>query len=689
MKKIIVLIAVIAAVTLLAACGAEKEPERIPYEVIVSVDGAGRVAASPAGNEPVFDDGDDAGNVHLTLTEDAGYTLEARPDEGAVFECWQKDGRWYSDESRIDVVFSSPSVYTAVFGADMSTLRITVQPVTETVLEAPDGFELNVGVNNWELVRSYQWQINNGDHDNPAWVDLKDCSSGRTAALVKPATFPDERDAEYRCVIVSEDGETLVSDIATVRITNQREYVNCIWFSGYAVLPGQTLNLSDEGLGTGTVSLNEKGDAAVLTDVCADSSDPVYDYYDSNLGLCGTFFNYPYETFTVRIEGTNIFTNTYWQEEENSGGIPVCFNFLDDSKCTDLIFEGDGTLTLTGGTHMIYSNTKVTVKCDMNFGKIGDRYTTGIYAYEIEIAENVSIDADLNGFLLRTRTPEKHTDRLTGAIVIKEGAVINAVCSIPVISVGSTDFHVVSAMNGFEMDGGTLNMLIQADGRRFDERHGVAQIIALQAHFGDIAISDGSAVNAVFSACASDSGHDYVFNGCVLNAEEGSVFVTDSEVRANAQVPWVWNFAGVYAKDVTLEKSFVVIDVKARGSVLGFSMQGVLRLTDSAVHVDAFTYTELTDRQSFGIIATGLEMDESSYVRTNATDIAVAIQTGAGDTERRFEEDYVPTVFSDLKSEGATANVWSMEGAEHNFVYFETFYGDGCENPANFALISR
>ena len=217
MKKIIIVLAILTGLALLAACGTEKEFKKLPFEVIVSTDGAGQVAAVPAGQTPVFEDGTDGETIHITLPDTADYVLEAKPDEGWVFAGWQKDGRPYSTESRLNVTLSSVAVYTAVFETDNSTLRIMTQPLAETEVTVPDGFELYVGVNNDELVQSYQWQVNNGDPGDPAWVDLDECVTGRTNSLVKPATYSDERDNEYRCVI--KNGKiTVNSNAATLTI---------------------------------------------------------------------------------------------------------------------------------------------------------------------------------------------------------------------------------------------------------------------------------------------------------------------------------------------------------------------------------------------------------------------------------------------------------------------------------------
>ena len=568
-------------------------------------------------------------------------------------------------------------------------LSIISEPKLVNPVKIPEGFSLEVKVNDESLVKSYQWQINNGTDFDPAWIDL-DCESGRTNKLVKPATFSDDISRGYRVIIKDINDNYLFSDVYKVDPINSWDYINCVWICGYKIMAGETFNLATTKLGSGTITFNEKGDEVTLNDVCVDNSNPIYDYYDSNLGFDGLFYNYPYKSFKVVVNGVNTFTNTYWQESENAGGIPFCFNFMDDSKCKNVIFEGDGSLTLCGGSHLIYSNTKVTIGCDMNFGKIGSRYATGVYANEIEVLEGVSIDANLNGFLFQTKDPLEKELNLNGDIYIRKNATINLISSIPLVSVGSTDFHAISGMNNVYIDGAYINMILQGDSKRFDEFHGVGQMIAIQAHEGDIEISNDSVINVLYNVKGKDT--IYVLNGCALCSEEGNISISDSTFKVSGKMEYIYNFVGIFACDVTVNRSNVNLDILAQGSVLGLSMQGVLKLIDSDMYVDAKTLTEVIERQSFGLISLGLEM-ENSILSLKATDVALAISTDFGDEYIEFDDNYEAKVLNDFDvvlPERYIINQWCMDGSFHDYAYFETIYKEGNTlTPASEVLLNK
>ena len=592
-------------------------------------------------------------------------------------------------------------------------LKISAQPKSEA-LSAPKGFELSVGVNREDLVQSYQWQINNGTEDDPAWINL-DSISARTNKLIKPSTTSNDIDRQYRCIIKDINGDYLFTDPATIEIENSREFVNCSWVAGYAVEAGKTFDLSTTALGTGEISLNEAGDTLTIKDVCLDNSNPIYDYYDCPIGFESIYYNYPNETFKIKVEGTNVVTNTYWRDDSNSGGIAFCFNFLgENNKCKNVIFEGDGTLSITGGTHMIYSNTKVTIDADMNFGKIGSRYTTGVYASEIEVCEDVNIDANLNGFLFQTQEP-KGFDELdapivgsatpfnvtailrqenptvtagesivNGDITIKNGARISLISSAPMVSVGTTDFHAISSMYDLNIEGAYIDMILEVNPKTFDENHGVSQLVALQSHLGDIDIYN-SQITVKYRAPESDV---TVLNGAVIVAETGDVSIDSSYVKAYGNTEGIIGFSCVYANDAVISNSSKVeFDVYSHGHALGFNLQGDFIINNSEAYIKVYAI-DLMDTnifeehdefiQNFGIIGCGFNIF-NSILSVDVIDVAIAIYVGGGEEPYEPFPGYVPTKITIEFPEGSDyeVNLWNLEGSINEYAYFETIYEYG------------
>ena len=633
---------------------------------------------------------------------------------------------------------------TSADGSD-GVLRITKQPAALTEIRIPDGITLSVEVNDESLVESYRWQRANGvdANDEYYFVDL----DGRTATsntLIKPSTgvFDGiDEDVVYRCVVTPKEGEPIVSDVATVR-TDAREIEQsgrfiCLNIGEFALLPGKTFDLADTYLGTGTISLNERGDEATLTDVVFDNTNPFYDYYDTSLGLEVCVFNYPYETFTIRVNGSNLFTNSFFQPSTGQSGVPFCFNFLGAGNlCENVVFEGDGTLTVTGGTQMIYSNTKVTVDCDLTFNKVADHYTSGILASEIEIKEGVGIDANLNGFLFRSTAKGKND---LGDIRLCEGVTVNAICSIPPVMAGTTDFHVVSAMGSFFSQGAKLNVTIAGDYRRFESDgegggpfgaadpardfdasglrpavsrrlgedpegteatvfapltqseapilgESVGRMLFLQTHMGIVSLKD-SEIDVAFQIRDYEVGEYYTFsNACFFSLDsetQGRLYFDGTKFNGRIDSEYVVNFYAVFAVDLDVDNgSEIVIDAATAGIVHG------LRIDEGTISVAGGSTLKLNlgkhpggSVESIGAVTSDLVIEDegSRFVIDFDRGAAIFFVVGEGEEARNYEPDYEPVVLKDCSFEidgTPVVNVVSTAVFD-GWVYFETVFAEG------------
>ncbi len=589
-------------------------------------------------------------------------------------------------------VFTALFALAALVGCGKAdTLKIVKQPATDFEVAVSEGFTLTVGVNDESLVKSYRWQTRKGNSkDGYEWVDLKGDSARKKTLLNPCVTSFDGGDGElcYRCLITDVNDVVFQTETSVIRVTDADKFVDLITVGGYPLKAGKTIDLASVGLGKGTVSLNEAGDEAVFENAVLNLANSVCDYTHAfNM----TFNDYQSDTFTVKINGENSIIS-------NCGVDYNLFNFdfRENSKCENVVFEGDGLLSLAGGKTAINANTRVTVECDMIFGKMSDEAASGISAYDIIVTDGVRIDADLNGFLFKTVESEKMKEPgglIYGQIVIENGAVINLTTSAPAQK-GRNDFYGIAAAGCVSLRGATVNMMLVADGKRFPDGHSINSLSAIFSK-GEISLFDGSRLNITVSS--SDHDKNFIYSATIMHVFNniGKISIIDSEVSIKGDLDDEDGGMGaVSAPAVEVIRGNLDIDISSKGDPIAIESWKGIRESNRFLIADS--YVRVRSRSTDGrrflkycVYANGFEMTGDSTLDIDTDGVALAIFKQVG-TIAPFDKNYKPTVLDkyDIFPSDAVINRWYLDDVMTGCPQYETVYAKGeTENPIGRLII--
>lgn len=560
-----------------------------------------------------------------------------------------------------------------------SELKIVTQPVEIQHCDIPDGYSVEVKVNDENLVKSYAWQYNNAVREEKQdWIYL----TGEDATKAKytcVSSKSNDHYHEYRCEITGKDGTVIYSDSSKIYFDNKYSYEPVVYVGDYAVKGGQTLDLSTTSLGTGKVSLNEVGSVVTLDHVNIDNTVSVKKSSEGSICFEMLSYGYPFKDFTVNVVGDNKVLNTFWQPSHNASGIPFCFNFMrkfegDIPVIENVLFTGDGTLSIAGGTHLIYANTKVTVDCDMIFGTVEDHYGTGIYADDIEFTEGVSISGKLNGYICLAEKPHYQKDDVNGNVTINKDVKIVVESKSPVVSAGASVMSLICAYKNVNITDATISLNEITLAERYAGHGGIGEIVGIKSQTGNVNIIN-SVVDATFNATKYDS--HYASNCGFIVADRGTVNIDNSELSSSVDTPYITGGNLIYGKQgISITDSSVRGKAYLKGIVEGLSCNGLLSIDNSQVVINIYSYDY--SQATKGVITTSMAFGNNVQFDINAVEgIAISVQVGAGDEPKEFDPEYVPSVLNAVtitEPKNHVINLYSMQGSIHDYVYMETIF---------------
>jgi len=558
-------------------------------------------------------------------------------------------------------------------------LEIISQPLEVQHCLIPDGYSLEVKVNNESLVKSYRWQFNNAVREEKQdWIYL-DGLNATYSKFTNTASKSNDHYAEYRCAITDINDNITYSNSGKIYFDNKYSYVPVIYVGENAVRGGETLDLSTTNLGSGKVSLNNTGSEVTIDNVNIDNTE--YLKYNSEGSTCFEIlsYGYPYKEFTVNLKGNNEVLNTFWQPDHNASGAPFCFNFMrqfegDIPLIENIKFTGDGTLSITGGTHLIYANTKVTVDCDMIFGTVEDHYGSGIYCDEIEILEGHSLSGSLNGYVLLAEIPHHPKANVQGNITIHDNVSIVMEVKSPFVSAGACKLSMINAYNDLTINNATISLSEVTLAERYIGKSGIGEIVGLKSRQGNISIKN-STIKTTINATEYDS--LYASSCGFIVASDGNINIDQSFLTCDCETPYITGGKLISSKgNIAISNSIFRGKMYVNGSIEGISSNGTISTNNSHIFVDVYSFNHSSKLR--GVITAGLTIGNNVQFDIKTTQgIAILVQIGAGEEKREYEEGYVPTIFTDVNittPESSLVNVYSIEGSKHNYVYMETIY---------------
>ena len=562
---------------------------------------------------------------------------------------------------------------------------VTVQP-EDAAVNYPDSASFHVEVAEPGQVASWQWIASDGYSEY-----VLDGVSARTDTLVIPATEQNENDIFYCCKITDKEGNITFSDDARLHITNVDEDKPVLYVGDYALEPGEKLDLADTTLGSGTVDFAADGVNITFTDVKISSAVMTY---DTNLtpsyGLLLAYRDSPMLTYYLHFKGECLLDDTYYDPEYNAGGVVVnCFFACKgEDEAPTVVIDGDGKLTLKGGSNQIYSDGNVELAADLTTDVNGAYFNDGIHGNDVIIDENVKVSLRVNGTAVHTE----------GDLILKDGSSLSVASSSPHVSVGPTAKNLLFIVGDLKASNARISLKGWADPASFVPYGAmVATMSAIDLAGEGSLIAEGSDIAIELSSLHADQPFAMNFNGVSGEGDNnGLVLSRGSSLDIKIDAPEVLGACGVYVPgffDVESGCS-VNVGVKAQGEVIGVDADRKFAVTDSSVKVSAesvdggLTLGIVAGEALFSLNSPGAEV--SSIAKDGA---ALAAGGDTTDDPVAYSEGYLSQLIGlaghtmCLTPENYEINLFGIPGYGRT-IKAETFYGEDKSKPASEVLLS-
>lgn len=443
-------------------------------------------------------------------------------------------------------------------------IAITKQP-GEVHVNYPDSARMTVEVNDPSKMYYAQWQyyIGKDFEGKPRYRDVEG-DAGRSLVLELPSIRQTIGDYFiFRCEIGDGTG-AIFSEPGRFVVDNKTEDIDCAYFGEYAIKAGETLDLVDTPYGEGTISLNEEGNVYTFTDVKA-----IYKYPKATQALYDSLFvidsdTNTHEEITINLVGENILSNPYWDGSYNAGQDVIATYFGSRAEKAKLTINGPGSLTLKGGTRLLFSEGPLEINADIDLEAFHYRLSNGINTNnDIFIKSGAHITGSVGGYGISAAR--------FANLTIEDDAVVDLDFYPGKVMSGPTEIDGISVANKFIVGKSKIDLDFFVDTSIYSQEQDSVSVAGLKSHNSTIKLN-GSNVDINIKT----------------SSEPLKDFIYVTEVR------------GIYAPFIGASGAKVNIDIDAKEAdrVYGFCSQATQILNTSDV-----TVKSVGGLETFGIFS--------------------------------------------------------------------------------------
>ncbi len=538
---------------------------------------------------------------------------------------------------------------------DVQRLEIVRQPEDATV-QYPDGASFTVEVNDPSFVSSYQWIMGDGTKEYTL-----DGLTADDSTLVVPSTGMFNEYFYYYCIITDKNGNEVVSDTAYLYIPNYQERKPVLYVNDYALEPGDTLDLSTTPVGSGIVTFEDDHDMVfenIKVTASGRSMDRAYGAGGTGILLVGDS-NFSDEYHMV-FKGKCTVIDDYYDPEMDESGVALNADLISgdhEGYAGTLYIEGDGDLTLVGGTYALYSSGYLEICSDIKTMPYDEHMCRGMYAKIINVNEGVHVDIKSKGTAITAQE----------TIYVRDGAVVDVDMTANHFFNQDTEGKGLFCMDLYCYK---AELNISSHGRAEDfvlYDKSIAYMCAIEAN-GSVDFS-GTKVNISMDADEGEYVYANNFVGISGTPLQGVVVENGADVKIEIDSPYILKSYGIYARgtdvyeiddygqmipvhipsgSIFVDKgSRLDIDVCTSGHVTGIEVTKDVGVNDGDLKVSARSYDTAiiiaVDTAEFNVNLT----DSKYSVDLSAPEGSALI---ASDIERvkdtEFTEDYEPKLIT-------------------------------------------
>jgi hypothetical protein len=539
----------------------------------------------------------------------------------------------------------------------------------------PEAASFEVEVSDPAQVESYQWHLL--DQKNKDFT--LEGSSAKTNKLLLPSTEQRMPGYKFYCVVTDKSGKEIKSDIALLEFDNVDVDQTLLYVVDYVVKPGESLNLKDKGLGSGTVSFDENGTDVTFDNVQMDNSTVVFDRrVGPARGIKLDRNDTQDKDYKLTLKGENVLYNTF--RTDGGDGITLDFMFRGEpqEKPTVLV-DGEsegGTLFTKGGACGLRVMGDIILKADLRVEPNGTDYIDGVLADEeshLEIGAGHTIKMKVVGAAFSTC-----------GLTIGENAKIDIDMTSPAMTDPGVDTAKTAIFVGRDKlelkEGSILNVKCTSDPTIADNIASTGAIyIPNEANF----VGKGTKINIDMDVYPYTK--SFVHEAAGIECT-GKFTLEDSQITINESNKGADDSCGMDtgAGNASITNSSIDIHVESKNFVVGLASAGDLDISNSALKI--YTKHLNTGGTNYGIHGGGGKMNldvskagNSIEVKAdNPAGLAICADTGeTGNEKKTYDPTYQPKMiggeFYIVLPENGAVNIASTR-AQTAFDYFETIY---------------
>lgn len=476
---------------------------------------------------------------------------------------------------------------------------IVTQPADADVAY-PYGTTFHVEAEDPDEVVSYQWILNDGKKDV-----ILDGTSAHTDTLIIPSTRQKDKPVTLRCELTDSEGNVSVSEEAVFRVVNGSENKPVLYVGEYALQPGETMDLSRFSEGSGSVTFHENGTEITFEDFQFNDLSCLFDReLSSSKGVSFVRIRGSIQPYYFHFKGKCSINNTYYDPEKNDGDITLLVNFgsYESGQRPTVVFDGDGELTLIGGSCALYSDVNVEIRNTLITKPYEDHPCYGIICQDLTLDEGGSLDILSNGTGIMAQED----------IHLKEGSILKIESAAPRANLSQSVETLISAGGDILAEGASLELTARGIEKNFvPYKSFIASYTAIASTGeGDI-VFDHSDVKIRMDAERSDTLYAIGFAGIggndlhLLGASVLDIAISAPEVISCTGIGLSGSLFA--EKDCT-----ITIDIDASGNVAGMEVREETDFTDCNVDIHVLSENH---ENTYGIITGRAKIDltEEAY----------------------------------------------------------------------------
>ena len=504
--------------------------------------------------------------------------------------------------------------------SDKDQSFITKQPEHYEV-NYPDGVEFHVEVKDPSKVKSWQWYMSDGYN-----VFKLTGTTATTDTLKFISSQQDDPAEEFVCVIETTDGKQIVSEAGSMTVINPDENKTVLYVGDYGLEPGESLDLADTTMGSGTVTFDSNGIDITFENFQLDNS--VKEYDNTLSAGTGLFFcrrQSEEPEYHFHFKGECSILNTLYDPEYNAGGVAfnAYFGSGDKSEHPVIVIDGDGQLSITGGSNIIYTDGEVSVAADMKLATYGEYFTDGISCHTLNVEKDVTLEIESHGTAIHT----------SGDIYRWEGSKVNITSAPQRVSVGATAKDIVWMLGSMHAKEAELNITALGKAENFVPYGSYLMLLDAIAMNGIGGVYLDQSKITIDMSTDSDEEFAANFNGIVgAESSNGIDLTNSSSIEIKVNTPASTGAAGIsVGGPVNIERdSSVKIDISGAGETFGFLTDQKFTLSDSSADVKVVS---TTGDKTYGVVNGGTEIKQSSpsYSFHSVAEGGVALAANTGE----------------------------------------------------------